>query len=176
MLETDRWSDETREVSINSILSHQTNATLDAWYVPYKTGMALNNQNDLLMVSHFGRDPKVEDLDIMRLKAQGKSELMTSGIYDCAALSVEIGSLSKVLIHAYGASSMIQLLNVLERELPLAHNTHSRKLETKLKFAYNPTYVTHIFSYEWLYLFLVKKLRPTMMQRIWVSQKTEIVI
>ncbi len=157
-----------REIARTAFFDSQKKAPDNYWYVPYKTGVMLSG-SVAKVVTHLGRAPDPHPLDTFEFFSPHKIGLVTTGVYDCLSLLIEVEPLVTVLIHAHGARSLVYLLREVQRQLPELSAT---KLPKEIHLAYNPWYLANMITYELVCLDLHHNLKPAKVHRQWVDELT----
>lgn len=160
MSDRERWSDESRETSINGVLTSQKYADTGYWYVPYKTAIALEGTGSGTIMSHLGCESDYPIVDSFRFHKYNRAHLMTNGVYDCAALSIHTDDNLKVLLHAYGSLSLKALLLQVIEHYPTEFVYGQKGKNTKLELAYNPIHLLNACLYELTCFSFVRKHVP----------------
>lgn len=176
MSEKGTWTSEAREIAHTAFLGSQAAAPEKYWYVPYRTGVALLEDEQSLIVSHIGRAPEIDLPEYFTHRTNGRTSLTTDGIYECAGVSVQVEPFLKILIHAHGVHSLSHLMEAFLDLIDRASSQRSVSRKGTFQLLYNPLYVSHALSYESLCLRLLKKMNNIEFKRQWVNQHTVISI
>lgn len=169
----DIWSDPAEEAAINAFCCSQSESP-DAVFVPYKTGIIrlMNGTSDVI-ATHLGNDS--DKIYSVTLPNHGKPILSSTGFYECLGLTIS-SEFYKILIHAYGPTSLSLILRTIRRKLRSYQNYGYAKTEY-WKVYYNARYPAHFLQYELIIrMAALKELSKVTIKRHWVNEKATIQI
>lgn len=170
MKEIGIWTDEAREIALQAFLDAQKHAWDGFYFVPYKTAMVLYPNGLGTAFSHIGGDQQPPST-IQRFSFPGssKSNLMTSGLYECGGVSISIAKQAKVLIHAHGPHSLDLLLSQMSLALS---ETIGLSIDTNARFDlfYRTREIKNAIGYEVVANKFCSQFRGIAFYRHWVDE------
>lgn len=174
--ESSAWSSQDRESTHAAVLSCQKQAAADSWYVPFRTGIAIENDKEVEIITHIIQPifyhSVQQPLEHFHTTPQNRIHLSTDGLYDCASFSIAMGPYLKILIHAHGADSLRILVAEFITTFPELH----KQLKPKhIELAYNPRYIGTAVQYEMVAISLLAQLPGSNFSHRWVNERTVIV-
>jgi hypothetical protein len=174
--ESSAWSSQDRESTHAAVLSCQKQAAVGSWYVPFRTGIAIENEKEVEIITHIIQPVSglsdLQSLEHFHTQPQNRIHLCTDGLYDCASFSIIMGPYLKILIHAHGADSLRILVAEFIKTYPDLHKPRESK---QIELAYNPKYLRSAVHYQMLAISLLAQLPRSSFSHRWVNEHTVIV-